>query len=462
MSRALQLDLYEITMASSYIRRSMVGPATFSLSVRRLPAGWGYLVAGGLADCLAYLEQVSFDDDDLAYLDSVGIDGETLRALAGLRFTGDVWAVPEGTVVFAGEPLLEVTAPLPEAQLVETYLLNMCTFQTAVATKAARCVSAAAGRIALVDFSLRRTQGMDAGLSVARLSAMCGFVGTSNVDAARRFGLEPSGTMAHSYVEAFEDEREAFASFARDHPKRATFLVDTYDPVAGVRRAIEVITAHGLQSSAAVRIDSGDLGALARAARSELDRAGLGEVRIFVSGGLDEHDLARFVAAGDPIDAAGVGTRLGVVADAPYLDSTYKLVEYAGRSVAKLSTGKATLPGAKQVLRRPGYADRIARRGEEPEPGEEPLLELVMGSGRRVRPSEPLAASRERVASELARLPERVRALTGAVAPTPTPTPALRALTDEVWGAARRPSGRPGARVGGAAADPAADPAVEP
>jgi nicotinate phosphoribosyltransferase len=458
MSRALQLDLYEITMASSYLRRSMVGPATFSLSVRRLPPGWGYLVAGGLEDCLTYLEQMSFADDDLAYLDSVGVDAATLRALAELRFTGDVWAVPEGTVVFAGEPLLEVTAPLPEAQLVETYLLNMCTFQTAVATKAARCTSAAAGKIALVDFSLRRTQGMDAGLSVARLSAMCGFVGTSNVEAARRFGLEPSGTMAHSYVEAFEDETEAFTSFAHDHPKRATFLVDTYDPIEGVRRAIEVICARGLQSSAALRIDSGDLGELARVARSELDGAGLGDVRIFVSGGLDEHDLARFVAAGDPIDAAGIGTRLGVVADAPYLDSTYKLVEYAGRSVAKLSTGKATLPGAKQVLRRPGFDDRIARRGEEPEPGEEPLLELVMGSGRRVRPAEPLAVSRERVASELARLPAQVRALAGAVAPEPAPTAALQALTEKVWGAARRRSGAPAER-GGA---PGAGSDVEP
>ncbi|MHB1598077.1 MAG: nicotinate phosphoribosyltransferase [Acidimicrobiales bacterium] len=441
MSRALQLDLYEITMASSYLRRSMVGPATFSLSVRRLPEGWGYLVAGGLEDCLAYLEDMSFLPDDLAYLDSVGIDAETLRVLSTLRFTGDVWAVPEGTVVFAGEPLLEVTAPLPEAQLVETYLLNMCTFQTAVATKATRCMSGASGRIALVDFSLRRTQGMDAGLSVARLSAMCGFVGTSNVEAARRFGLEPSGTMAHSYVEAFEDEQDAFASFAHDHPKRATFLVDTYDPMEGVRRAIQVIGAHGLESTAALRIDSGDLGALARSARSELDRAGLAEVRIFVSGGLDEHDLARFVAAGDPIDAAGVGTRLGVVADAPYIDSTYKLVEYAGRSVAKLSTGKATLPGAKQVLRGLGYEDRIARRGEEPAPGEVPLLELVMRSGERTRPAEPLSVGRERVAAALSCLPASVRALVGAVAPEPAPTEALQALTDEVWAAARDRSG---------------------
>ncbi len=443
MSRALQLDLYEITMASSYLRRSMVGPATFSLSVRSLPAGWGYLVAGGLEDCLAYLEDMSFLPDDLAYLESVGIDAEALRGLSTLRFTGDVWAVPEGTAVFAGEPLLEVTAPLPEAQLVETYLLNMCTFQTAVATKAARCMSGASGRIALVDFSLRRTQGMDAGLSVARLSAMCGFVGTSNVEAARRFGLEPSGTMAHSYVEAFEDERDAFASFAHDHPKRATFLVDTYDPIEGVRRAIEVIGAQGLESTAALRIDSGDLGALARLARSELDRAGLAAVRIFVSGGLDEHDLARFVAAGDPVDAAGVGTRLGVVADAPYLDSTYKLVEYAGRSVAKLSIGKATLPGAKQVLRGLGYEDRIARRGEEPAPGEVPLLELVMRSGKRTQPAEPLSASRERVAAALSCLPASARALVGAVAPEPVVTEALRALTDEVWGAARGRSGAP-------------------
>ena len=255
--------------------------------------------------------------------------------------------------MFAGEPLLEVTAPIAEAQLAETVLLNHVTFQTAVATKAARCVLAARGA-QLVDFAFRRTQGIDAGMAVARASAIAGFTATSNVAAARRYGLAATGTMAHSFIEAFDDEQAAFTAFAEDFPGMTTFLVDTYDTGRGVHNAIEVTRRLRLPGPVGVRLDSGDLAALARMARAMLDEAGLADARIFASGGLDEYAIAGLAAAGAPIDAYGVGTKMGVSADAPYLDSAYKLAAYDGRPVMKLSAGKTSPPGAKQVVPRPG------------------------------------------------------------------------------------------------------------
>lgn len=432
MPSALLVDLYELTMVSSYLRRAMTAPATFSLFVRRLPAQRGYLVAAGLDDVLGFLEGFRFDDLDLSYLASQGFGDDDLTALAALRFTGDVWAVAEGRVVVADEPLLEVTAPLPEAQLAETVLLNTISFHTALASKAARCVVAARGRFELVDFSMRRTQGLEAALAAARTSSMVGFRGTSNVEAARRYGLVPSGTMAHSYIEAFTDETEAFRAFAADHPTRTTFLVDTYDTLTGVRNAIEVIREGHLEDRAAIRIDSGDLSVLAFEARRLLDEAGLPAVKIVVSGSLDEHGLARLVADGAPVDAAGVGTLMGVSADAPYLDSAYKLVSYGGRPVAKLSTGKATYPGAKQVFRGPGSRDVLGLRDEAPPAGSTPLLELVMEKGRRRRPPDPLDAQRERCRRDLSPLPPAARALVDPVAPTVEVSAALAELNDRV------------------------------
>src|SRR5207249_12299311 len=283
-------------------------------------------------------------------LASIGFDPSDIRGFSGLRFDGDVWAVPEGRVVYAGEPLLEVSAPLPAAQLVETYLLNQITLHVTLASKAARYRVAAEGRD-LVDFAFRRTHGKDAAIAAARDSAIVGFVSTSNVEAARRYGLRAAGTMAHSFIEAFPTEADAFRAFAQDFPTRTTFLVDTYDTANGVRNAIEVIRELGLTEPLGVRLDSGDLDALSREARTLLDGAGLTHVRIFASGGLDEADVDRLVAAGAPIDAFGVGTRVGVSADAPYLDSVYKLVEYDGRPVLKLSAEKSTEPGRKPVFR---------------------------------------------------------------------------------------------------------------
>jgi nicotinate phosphoribosyltransferase len=428
--RALLTDLYELTMASSYLRRGITGSATFSLYVRDLPPERGFLVAAGLEEAMSYLEDLSFTDEDLTYLrEELELSEADVEALRGLRFEGDVWAPPEGRVLFAGEPLLEVTAPIAQGQIAETYLLNQITVNTLLATKAARFVIAAGGRD-LVDFSFRRAHGLDAAMAVARASALVGFAATSNVEAARRLGVRAAGTMAHSYVEVFGREREAFRAFAEDFPSRATFLVDTYDTPSGVRAAIAVIREMDLGAGAAIRLDSGDLSQLSVQAREMLDRAGLPGVRIFASGGIDEVDIERLVASGAPIDAFGVGTRLGVSADAPYLDTVYKLVSFEGRPMLKLSPGKATYPGEKQVFRSPGFeGDVIALRDEEGMEGD-PLLGQVMSAGTRTRPPEPLEAVRARFLEDLAALPAEAK---GLVSPEPVPvrfSDGLRALAD--------------------------------
>jgi nicotinate phosphoribosyltransferase len=432
MGNALITDLYELNMAASFLRRGMVGPATFSLFVRRLPPSRGFLVAAGLEDCLKYLKSFAFDPEDLAWLGTAGFPADVVDMFAAMHFSGDVLAVPEGRVVFADEPLLEVTAPIAEAQLVETYLLNQITYQTALATKATRC-RLAAGDIELVDFALRRTHGVEAGMAVARVSAIAGFGATSNVEAARRFGLEAAGTMAHSYIEAFETEAGAFEAFAEDLPERTTFLVDTYDTRAGVEAAIGVIRQRGLSGPPGVRLDSGDLPRLARETREQLDGAGLPDVRIFVSGGLDEYELERFRADKIPIDAAGVGTRMGVSADAPSLDTAYKLVAFGERPVLKLSAGKATLPGAKQVWRRfPILEECLATRDEPGPAGTEPLLVPVMRGGLRVGPPDTLASARQRLERDLDGLSPSARDLHEPTCPRVVLSERLRALTNRL------------------------------
>jgi nicotinate phosphoribosyltransferase len=438
---ALLTDLYELNMAASYLRHGMLAPATFSLFVRNLPPSRGFLVAAGVESCCEWLEQFGFEDEDLAYLAHLGFDDGTLESFSTLRFTGEVVAVPEGRIIFANEPIIEITAPLAEAQLVETYLLNQVSLQTMLATKAARCRLAAAGKIDLVEFGFRRTQGIEAGIAAARLSAMAGFSATSNVEAARRYGLVAAGTMAHSYIEAFEHEVDAFSTFASDFPDQTTFLVDTYDTLAGVARAIEVIKSRDLAHHSGIRLDSGDLAELSVAARLLLDAAGLFDVRIFVSGGLDEYDLARFVTVGAPIDAAGIGTQLGVSADAPYLDSAYKLVAYDGRQVVKLSEGKATLPGPKQVFRGAHLQDEIGCRDEAAPSGAAPLLEQMMRSGRRLGRLDTLSAAHVRFEADLRDLPEAARRLTHPVAPISQITPRLSRLTEEVRATARQRAG---------------------
>ncbi len=433
---ALFTDLYELTMVQAYWREAMDGEAVFSLYFRNLPEGRNFALACGLADALHYLETLRFTPGDLEFLArQEQLSDEFLAWLAEMRFAGDVWALPEGTPVFPDEPLLEVVAPLPVAQLAESFIMNQVHLQTVLASKAARVAEAAAGR-PVVDFGLRRMHGTDAAMKGARAFHVAGLAGTSNVLAGKVYGMPISGTMAHSYVQAHDDELEAFRELAALYPE-TVLLVDTYGTLAGVRHVVGL--AHELGDAfrvRAIRLDSGDLVELAKASREILDRAGLQAVEIFASGGLDEHEIARLLASGAPIDGFGVGTRMGVSHDAPDLDMAYKLTAYAGRGRLKLSPGKTILPGRKQVFRteRNGEAagDVVARH-DEALPGR-PLLVQVMAGGERLPAGrESLDNARERARRELAALPERLRALEPADPPYPVSvSPGLRALQEQV------------------------------
>ena len=413
---ALLTDFYELAMAASYHAHDMNEPATFDLFIRDLPDRRNFLVACGLDEALDYLETLRFNDRAIAYLSTLGaFDENFLRRLRTLRFTGDVYAIPEGEVFFQGEPVLRVTAPLIEAQIVETFLLNCITFQTLVASKAAR-VKIACRDKNFVDFSARRDHGADAALKAARASFVGGAGGTSNVLAGNVYGIPVSGTMAHSYVMAFEDEAEAFRTFLRDFPDRAILLIDTFDVEEGARKAVQVfkeLEPEGIRPIG-VRIDSGDLAPLTRAVRKILDEAGLVDVQVMLSGDLNEDRIKELLDEDTPVDAFGVGTQMGTSSDAPSLGSVYKLVADAGGPKIKLSTGKATLPGCKQVWR---YSqDGVYERDEigfesEDHPGGRPLLEKVMARGSRTRPPETLQALRNRCESAVAGLPHRLRSL---------------------------------------------------
>jgi nicotinate phosphoribosyltransferase len=398
-------DLYELTMSASYLANACIGPATFELFVRSLPESRNFLVVAGLDDVLTYLEHLRFTPESIDYLSGLGLfRDDFLDFLATLRFTGDVRAVPEGEVIFGAEPFLEVTAPLIEAQLIETFLINQVAFQTMVATKAARVAIACAGR-PFVDFSARRDHGIDAAMKVARAATVGGAVATSLVEAGRRYDLPVTGTMAHAYVMAFEDEADAFRAYARDFPGNAIFLIDTYDTIEGAHRAATVaneLAGRGIGVSG-VRLDSGDLGGLAKGVRAILDDAGLPDVHILASGDLDEYRIAELVASDAPIDSFGVGTRLGTSHDHPSLGAVYKLVEDGGGPRMKLSEGKMTFPGRKQIHRFDGHD--VLGLADEDMPGGRPLLEPVMVDGRRLGPSPSLAELRERRASAVAALP---------------------------------------------------------
>jgi nicotinate phosphoribosyltransferase len=402
-----------------------------------MPKQRGFLVSAGLDDCLRFLESFSFEEEELEYLASIGFDRRAIDDFRDVRFEGEVWAVPEGRIVHAKEPIVEVTAPIAQAQLVEAVLLNQVTLHTTLASKAARYVLAAEGTT-LVDFAFRRAHGVEAARAAARGSAIVGFEATSNVEAARELGLLVTGTMAHSFISAFDDERDAFRAFAEDHPHRTTFLVDTYDTLGGVRNAIEVIREMDPPGEVGVRLDSGDLDRLSREARRILDHAGLGHAKIFASGGLDEHEVAELVRAGAPVDAFGIGTQLGVSADAPYVDAVYKLVEFDGRPVLKLSPAKATAPGRKQVWRGPSE-DVLGLRDEAaPGPNHEPLLVPVMRAGRRLAPPATLREMHARFEADLAGLPVKAARLTHPEHVIAHRTEALADLTAETTEAARR------------------------
>jgi nicotinate phosphoribosyltransferase len=434
---ALLTDFYELTMLQAYLDQGMRGTAVFEFFVRDLPASRHFLVAAGLAQVLEYLESMRFTGEERAWLATTGrFTPEFIDTLAGLRFTGDVDAMPEGTIFFPDEPILRVVAPMPEAQFVESRIINLLHYQTMVASKAARCVLAAEGR-SLVDFGLRRAQGADAGLLSARASWLAGFSGTATTEAARVFDIPINGTMAHSYVQAHGDEVAAFEHFARSQPANAVLLIDSYDTERGAHRVVEVsrrLAPDGIRVKG-VRIDSGDLAALARRVRAILDAGGLTDVTIFASGNLDEFAVRDLVKSGAPIDGFGVGTRMNTSADRPYLDCAYKLQEYNGMPSRKRSIGKSTWPGRKQVWRQVGpdgtlAADMLGLVTDEA-PGQ-PLLVPVMRGGKILAPVDNLGSARVRAAAQLAMLPTTLRELDTDEIYAVKVSPSVRALADTV------------------------------
>lgn len=432
----LLTDLYQLKMVEAYFEQGAAETAVFEFFVRRLPPSRGFLLAAGLEQALDYLENLHFADADLAWLESTGMFGaKLLDKLSRLRFTGDVHAMPEGSVFFADEPILRVTAPLPEAQLVESRLINLLHFQSLIASKAARHALLAQGK-RLMDFGLRRAHGAEAGLLAARAGYIAGYDGTATVLAGARFGVPLYGTMAHSFIQAFDDEIAAFEAFAASRPHDLILLLDTYDALAAAQKLVALaprLRARGLRIDG-VRLDSGDLIDLSRRVRAILDAGGLADVAIFVSGGLDDPDIAAIVNAGAPVDGFGVGTSLTTSADAPALDCAYKLEEYAGVARRKRSEGKATWPGRKQVWRRFGPDGRMCGdllALEEETAAGEPLLLEAMKNGRRVAPSPLLPEIRARAARHLACLPEPLRRLDAANYPVEISAP-LRALAEAV------------------------------
>jgi nicotinate phosphoribosyltransferase len=412
----LLTDLYQLKMVEAYYEQGATETAVFEFFVRRLPPSRGFLLAAGLEQALDYLEHLHFADADLAWLESTGMFGaQLLDRLSRLRFTGDVHAMQEGSVFFANEPILRVTAPLPEAQLVESRLINLLHFQSLIASKAARHALLAQGK-RLMDFGLRRAHGAEAGLLAARASYIAGYDGTATVLAGERFGVPLYGTMAHSFIQSFHDEMAAFEAFAASRPHDLILLLDTYDTVAAAHKLVQLaprLRARGLRING-VRLDSGDLIGLSREVRAILDAGGLADAAIFVSGGLDDPDIAAIVNSRAPVDGFGVGTSLTTSADAPALDCAYKLEEYAGVARRKRSEGKATWPGRKQVWRRFGEDGRMCgdllALEEETQAGE-PLLQAAMKNGRRIASSPSLAEIRARAADNLSRLPAPLRRL---------------------------------------------------
>jgi len=410
-------DLYELTMAASYFAHEVFDTATFSLFIRDVYVTRNYFVAAGLEQVLNELAGFQFSDQDIRYLQSISrFSKHFLDYLRQLHFTGEVNAMPEGTVFFANEPVMEVTAPIVEAQLIETFVLNTIGFQTMIASKAARCFHAAAGR-PLIDFSLRRTQGKDAGIKVARSTFIAGFAATSNVLAGKIYGIPISGTMAHSYVSAFDNERDAFFAYADTFPDHSIFLIDTYDSFEGARHAAAV--AKEMQKRGhtliGVRLDSGDMVSLSRKVRKIFDAAGLSDVKIFASSGFDEFKITKVISEGAVIDAFGVGTKVGVSADAPFVDIVYKMVWFKGRDVRKLSPGKVTLAGEKQVFRtsdRNGcYSEDIIGQRDEIIAEGQPLLEKVMENGRLLYPHPQLNMLQERFKENFAALDDGYKSI---------------------------------------------------
>jgi len=414
---ALFTDLYELTMAAAYFENHYAADASFELFVRSLPKERAFLLAAGLEQALEYLENFRFCDQEIEYLRRQPVfryvSDAFFQHLAQLRFTGNVWAMPEGTPVFGEEPLLRVTAPIIQAQIVETFLLSTITFQTMIASKAARVVLAAEGRN-VVEFGSRRAHGPQAGVLAARAAYIGGCSGTSNVEAGHRFGVPVFGTMAHSFVMAYTKEEDAFREFQQLFSEASVLLVDTYDTLA----AIDKIIRSDLRPPG-VRLDSGDLLELSKQVRQRLDKAGLHDTRIFASGDLDEFSIANLLARGAKIDGFGVGTALATSKDAPALGGVYKLVDVQSQEGilyrAKFSEEKMTYPGPKQVFRFSGpdglYAEDVVARANESYADAKPLLAPVMLRGKRIEPADGIQDIQLRAREEVAKLPADCRRL---------------------------------------------------
>jgi len=436
-------DLYELTMCASYFDNERDEPATFDLFIRRLLPNRSYFVFAGLDQAVHFLSNVRFDQEQLNYLRKQGFKEDFLDYLRSFKFSGEVWSVPEGTIVFPNEPLIRVTAPIIEAQLVETFLLNTVNLQTMIATKASRVVNAAQGR-PVIEFGLRRTHGTDAGMKAARSSYIAGCVGTSNTLAGMKYGIPIFGTMAHSFVMFFEEEIEAFRAFSKTFPKTSTLLIDTYDDIEGARKA--AIIARELEDKGfrlnGVRLDSGDLAELSKKVRELLDEKGLNYVRILASGDLDEYRIEELLSKGARIDAFGVGTKMSTSEDSPHIDVVYKLCEKTDKTgrflpTMKLSKDKITLPGRKQVFRIKDNSgnlvkDIIALDGEEVEG--EPLLVKVMEKGETVCELPTLETIRNRALENFSKLPEEYKALRAMPIYPVELSPELRKMTDELTG----------------------------
>ena len=434
---ALLTDLYQLNMVQAYLESGQTDTAVFEFFVRKLPAQRSFLMAAGLEQALEFLENLQFSKDELGWLEKSGrFSASLIEYLANFRFSGDVHAMREGTVFFANEPIVRITAPLPQAQLIETRLINVLHFQSLIASKAARMVMLAPDKL-LVDFGLRRAHGAEAGLMAARASYIAGFAGTATVLAEKSFGIPVYGTMAHSFIQSFGNESEAFEAFARARPNNLVLLIDTYDTVTAARKVVALaprlralgINVHG------VRLDSGDLVALSKSVRRILDEGGLKETTIFASGGIEEDTLAAFARERAPIDGIGIGTSLATSSDAPALDCAYKLQEYAGSPRRKRSTGKATWPGRKQVWRSYGPDGRMESdilSTEDDKHDGTPLIQPVVTGGRRVGPQPLLDDIRAHARQELRRLPAGLETLVPATRYAAQVTPSLERLAAAV------------------------------
>jgi nicotinate phosphoribosyltransferase len=436
IQNAMLTDLYELTMAASYYEHGIVAPATFSLFIRKYPPDRGYFVSAGLNQVLNFLESFSFDQEDLDYLYSKKLFSNAfLDYLGRLRFTGDINAIEEGRIFFKDEPILELTAPIIQGQLVETFIINAINFGVIIATKASRCIHAAQGK-SIVDFSLRRTHGASAGIEAARACYITGFSSTSNVLAGKLYDIPISGTMAHSYILSFDEEIEAFRAFCKSFPENSILLIDTYDTIEGARKAAQVAKEMADQGFLlkGVRLDSGDMSQLSQQVRKILNDNYLENVLIFASGGFDEFRIAESIEQGAQIDSFGVGTRVGVSSDAPYTNIAYKLVEYDNKPVLKLSSGKQNIPSSKQIFRTFSEGqlknDVIGLRDEKLE-GEK-LLKKVMENGKPLMLPEPLEKIRQRFTNEFQSLNDSIKSIRN---PKPFPvdlSPKLKNLQEQI------------------------------